>query len=104
MPTAIPSPTSIRQTLTVTNTSRSAITGPILVLLANLTQGVTMVNNTGTLVKLIPDVTMTGVVDYLANLVAYTIRTTQFFAGRIPNTSEDHVNCLTRNAILCSVL
>jgi VCBS repeat-containing protein len=35
-------------TMTVTNTSDSAITGPIQVLLTNLTQGVTMTNNTGT--------------------------------------------------------
>ena len=35
-------------TMTVTNTSGSAISGPIEVLLTNLTSGVTMTNNTGT--------------------------------------------------------
>jgi hypothetical protein len=34
-------------TMTVTNTSGSAITGPVQVVLTNLTPGVTMTNNTG---------------------------------------------------------
>jgi hypothetical protein len=36
-------------TMTVTNTSGSAINGPVQVVLTNLTPGVTMVNNAGTL-------------------------------------------------------
>ena len=35
-------------TLTVTNISNAALTGPIQVLLTDLAQGVTMVNNDGT--------------------------------------------------------